>query len=561
MIVTEQLAPTLAADISRPSARSIALPCGPSADDRRALVRAIAELLLEIRAWPSASEVGDSSHLILDTEISGEQVYVQFLSEPDERGVLCEIVSGFYTAGPGYRPTPGQREAMVSHGFSDGLKANFRKELVFDAPDAATTIAEQVLSLIGSALGWSPESAIKGKITHCRRACAAAVFDGLTRSDVVELLTRHGVEARAPKRGEGPEERVTVEGSIRGRIFTFHLGSAVEGTSRYRVIVARAHVGEGVEPAAANPFNAATTFGRSWVSGGQAYVEASLRVVGITEDAIHHWLDAWGVALATAKNWYRRIAVSPPGAYSLSPFHFDEHAHNVQRMARCHVKPAAEGAAFEAFVAEVHASKPSEGGQVDAWSFFERYAAAHPDVAMPIEARFLSSAKPADLVSWLDRIDGVEAKVNASGDLEVSHVVPGGTLVLAPRAVRRVALCPERFAVLAGVEANGSVLDVAIGTDDFYFAPAEATVKLGSITFEVDEMPALVSWLETRLRLRSLEREIAWAGAAPCGGPLAWLSGALAGAERVGLACEVERARFEVVLAGAERSWRATIGQ
>ena len=330
----------------------------------------------------------------------------------------------------------------------------------------------------------------------------------------------------------------------------------VESTSRYRLIAARARVGSGLDAAAANPFNALTGLGRSWVSGGEAYVEASLRVADMTEEGVHHWLDGWSTALGTATYWYRRIALHAGEELSLESRHFDEHFHNLQRMARSHVKPREEEAAINALIAEVRAGAPSLLGQFDVWSFFERYAAAKPGTAMPIEERFVSSASVADLESWLVRVDGVGATLTATGELEIAHVVPGGTLVVAPAAVRRVSLSQERFAVSLMLEAGGPALrEVVIATDDFYFAPDEPRITLGSTDFVATDMPAMVSWFEARQRLRALEREIAWAGARPSGVPIAWLRGALAGAERVGLACAAERRRFESVVEGAQRSW------
>ena len=148
---------------SRPLRRTVALPRGPSRQDRDALVRAIAEALIEIHTWPSHGEVEGSSFVILDTEVGGKLFYAQFLSKPAEDGLLSELASGFYgdaSSASSFRATPEQARAMVSNGFSSGLEGNFRKRLVFDTPDAAAAIAEQTLTILGSVFGWSPESPV-----------------------------------------------------------------------------------------------------------------------------------------------------------------------------------------------------------------------------------------------------------------------------------------------------------------------------------------------------------------------------------------------------------------
>lgn len=545
----------------RPSERTVLLPHGPSPESRTAFLRKAAELLLETRAWPSTWDIGDSSHLVLEIDLGGEDrggFYVQFLSEPGESGVLCEVASGFSAGATGVRPTPAQRDAMVSRGFSDGLQGNFRREFVFDAPDAATAILDETFMVLAAALGFRPGAAVRATVRHRKRSRSETVLDGLGCDDVVELLTRRGALAARSRPGEPPSGGATVEASMGGLAFSLHLANAVAQSSRFRLVAARARVGKAPDAAAANPFNAATGLGRSWVREGDAYLEASFRVADVTEAGFHHWLDAWGLALATATSWYRRIAVGPPGAYRLSPIHFDALFHDAERIARCHLKPAAQADAVEAFVAHLRACAPEERGSVDAWAFFATHAAAHPDVAVPIGARFVSRVQAPELISWLERIDGVRAVVTASGELEVSHAVRSATWVLPPGAVRRLALRPERFALSVEIELDGVAAEVVVGTEDFHFAPSEARVDLGGVAFVLHEMPASVSWFETRLRLRSVEREIAWAGAVPCGGAIAWLHAALAGAERVGLSCGAERSRLDAVLAGAARSWRAT---
>lgn len=68
-----------------------------------------------------------------------------------------------------YRPTSDQRRAMVSRGFSDGLAGNFQANLLFDTPDAARSIAEQTLSILGSVFGWTPASVVTAAVHHGRR--------------------------------------------------------------------------------------------------------------------------------------------------------------------------------------------------------------------------------------------------------------------------------------------------------------------------------------------------------------------------------------------------------
>src|SRR5690606_13004950 len=150
---------------------------------------------------------------------------------------------------------------------------------------------------------------------------------------------------------------------------------------------------------------------------------------------------------------------------------------------------------------------------------------------------------------WLARIDGVRSTVTAAGALEIRHAVAGGTLVVSPASVRRVALCPERFALSMTLEDERGSSEVSIGTEDFYFAPGEARVSVDHMTFIIDDMRPAISWFETTERLRDLERTMPWAGMMGGSRLSAWLGGALSGAERVGLACEAERARFEGVLA------------
>jgi hypothetical protein len=557
MIASEDLTRGLATDVPRPSGRTTALPSGSSAQDRDALLRAIADALLEIRAWPPSSEIGDSSHLILETEVSGQTFYVQFRSEPRERTLFCEIASGFFGDAAAYHHNPEQGRAMSSRGFSDGIAGNFCKEIVFDAPDAAPTIAGQTLTLLGSVFGWSPDSQITAKIHHGRRASSAPVFDGLSRKDVVELLRRHGLDARPTAAGDIAPQDATVEAASRGCRFTVHFADAVEKTSRFRLIAARARVGSGIDPAATNPFNALTWCGRSWVQNGEAYVESSLRVVGVTEEALHGWLQRWAAVLATARYWYRRVELAAGQEIALQPVHFDVGFHDVHRMARCHVKPSAEEAAIGAFAEYSRTARPPSDG-IDPWTFFETYAAAHPHDAAPIEEKFVASASASDIVPWLERLDGIQATVTASGALEISHAVSRGTLLVAPATVRRVALSPERFGVSATIAGADGVRDVLIGTEDFYFTPDEGHVEIEGMAFAFPNMPAAITWFETKQRLRALEREMAWAGPLGCGGAIAWVRGALAGAERSGLVCGPERERFECVLEAARRSRKAS---
>jgi hypothetical protein len=560
MIPTEDLARGLATEVPRPSGRSFELPHGPSDQDRAALVKAIAEGLLEINSWLSSAEIGDSSYLVLETSVAGKSLYAQFLSAPGEATLLCEFDSGFYTDASSFRPSPEQRQAMVSHGFSDGLTGNFRKELVFDAPDAATTIAEQTIAVLGNVLGWSPEAPITAKLQHERRLRAALVFDGLSRDDALAVLARHGLEARSALGPEPSPDVATVDAAAGGVRFTLQLQHKVENSARFARLTVLARVGERVAPHGSNPFNALTGLGRSWVRDGVAYLEETLRVVGITGSALHEWLRGWEIALATARYWYRRVELSDGAEVTLALRHFDPRFHNLLRIARSHVKPAAEEAAIAAFFDSARAPEHEADDGIDAWAFFEGYAAAHPDEGMPIEAKFVSSASAADIVSWLERIDGVEATLEASGDLEIRHAVPGGTLRVSPASVRRVAMSPQRFALSVTIERRSGQHEVQIGTDDFYFAPDEARIDIEGIELWVPAMPPCIGWFETKQRLRAVERELAWAGPLPCGASIAWLCGALAGAERVGIVCTAEQARLASVLEGARRSIRVSRG-
>lgn len=559
MLAMEQLEPSLAEEMPRPSTRSFTF--GGASASRTSVVKAIAEGLLEIRTWPSAGELGDASHLVLETELDGEEHYVQFLSEPGARGVLCEIASGFYAKASepsAFRSTPAQSAEMESRGFSDGLESNHRKKLVFDAPDAATTIASEVLALLGDVFGWSASSTIHATLRHNRRSPTAIVFDGLSRGDVLELLVRHGLEARSVQERDASSESATLEAALEGCVYQIHMANRVEGTPRYRLLAARAQVGRDIDPAAANPFNALTGLGRSWVDDGTAYLEASLRVVGVTEEAFHSWLEGWETALTTARSWYRRIELRAETELALGSHHFDARVHDVHRMARCHVKPAAEERAMDAFADHARAPEQESADAIDAWRFFEGWAAAHPTEAMPIEERFVSAASATDLGPWLERLDGVRATVTASGEMEIRHAVPGGTLVLSPPLVRRVAFSSERFAVSVVLAGDGGPAEVFIGTSDFYFSPGDPRVELDGVQFHVADMPASMSWFETKQRLRTLERHIAWAGPLACGAALAGMSAALEGAERVGLACSAERERFDAILAAARRSFKSS---
>jgi hypothetical protein len=559
MTATEEQAQGTVPEVTRPSARTLELPRGPTAPDRAALLEAIAAGLLEVRGWRSAGEIGDSSFLCLDTDVGGKAFYVQFLSRPGRAGLLCEVASGVYADASMLHPTPEQGRAMESLGFSDGRESNFRKELVFDAPDAAVSIAAQTLSVLEGVFGWRPESVVSAKLVHSRSVGLGLVLNGLTPDEVVELLTRHGVVARLTPGSEAARGSATVDAAMRGGVVTVQLLDPVENTPRYRAIAARARVGSDVDPRAANPFNALTWAGRSWVKDQDAYVESTTGVVGVTEDAFGDWLQRWDGALSAARYWYRRIALSAGQPIALTPLHFSAAFHNVHRMARSHVKPAAEEAALEAFGEYARSTEEKSEKGLDAWAFFERYTKENPAAAMPIECEFVSSATAADLVPWLERIDGLQVKATETGALEVFHAVPGGTLLLSPSAVRRVALSPERFGLSAAVERGGRVLDVLIGSDDFYFAPSEGRVELESgITF-VAEMRASISWFETKHRLQALERELAWAGTLASGATLGWMAGALSGAEAVGLACGAERLRFDNALEAARRSWKARV--
>jgi hypothetical protein len=450
------------ADVPRPSGRTFPLPHGSTARDRETLIQAIATGLLEIRTWPSPGEVGDWSHLVLETDVGGRTLYAQFLSEPVDRGLLCEFASGFYGDASAYRATPAQRGAMVSHRFTDGLMGNFRREdLAFDAPDAARAIAEQTLSVLGSVFGWSPTSAITATLHHGRRADRNLAFDGLTRDDVVEFLTRHGLEARRVAATDAAPDGATVEAASDGYRFTVHFTDPVEESSRFGTIAARARVSE-------------------------ADVESTLLAVDVTEVEIHEWLEQWRATLATAS-----------------------HRHG------------------------------------------------HVDIAVPVEVKLVSFAAASDLVPWLARLNGLETSVTTAGALEIAHAVRGGTLVLSPSAVRHIALSPDGLLLSVTVERAGA-LDLMIGPQDFHFAPGEARIELEGTTFVFAQRPAGVSWFETRRRLRALEREMAWAGPLACGGAIAWMHAALAGAERIGLVCTAERERFESVLAAARRSLAAT---
>src|SRR5690606_22873236 len=149
--------------------------------------------------------------------------------------------------------------------------------------------------------------------------------------------------------------------------------------------------------------------------------------------------------------------------------HFSPHFHNLHRIVRCHVRAAAEEDALAA-IANAPPPEPASDQGIDAWAFFERYAALHPDDAMPLAARFVSRARVDARLAWLARIAGVRSTVTAAGALEIRHAVAGGTLVVSPASVRRVALCPERFALSMTLEDERGSSEVSIGTEDFYFA-------------------------------------------------------------------------------------------
>ena len=514
MIHSGAMTSGLATEVARPSGRTGSLPGGTSVGDRDALLQVIAECLLEIRAWPAASEIGDSSHLILDTHVGGASLYAQFISEPGERGLLCEVASGFYGDAAAYRPTPDQRRAMVSRGFSDGLAGNFQADLVFDAPDAARSIAEQTLNILGSVFGWIPASRITATVHHGRRVEPEIVFNGLSPGDVIELLTRSGLEA---SRSGGPSSArakgTTVDSAVGGRLFTMSFADSVAGTSRFRTVTARARVGSGIDAAATNPFNALTSTGRNWVQDGEPL--------------------------------------------SLLPVHFDVGFHMMQRMARCHVKPAAEEAALAAFRHSLRSASAAGADDTPAWTFFESHVAAHPEVAAPREVTFVATASATEIVPWLERLDGVGPVVTPSGDLEVSHAVAAGALLVVPSQVRSLAFSRERFALCITIDRGNGPVEIVVDTDGFDFHPEEARIEIDGVTFVVADMAATVGWFETRQRLRALEREMAWAGALGCGGAIAWMNGALAGAERAGLACGEERVRFDAILAAARRSLAA----
>ena len=139
----------------------------------------------------------------------------------------------------------------------------------------------------------------------------------------------------------------------------------------------------------------------------------------------------------------------------------------------------------------------------------------------------------------------------------MSHAVAAGALPVVPSQVRSLAFSRERFALSITIDRGNGPIEIVVDTDGFDFHPEEARIELDGVTFVVADMAATVGWFETRQRLRALEREMAWAGALGCGGALAWMNGALAGAERAGLACGEERVRFDAILAAARRSLAA----
>lgn len=527
---------------ARPWEREVVLPSARDDASRERLVEAIADLLVATKTWADDDEIGDSNFLILTTRVQGMGLYVQFLSDPFERGLWWEVESGFYGAADSFHPTDAQRRAMTENGFSDGREGNFQRIGAFARPEDARPIAETTLRILGDVFGWTPETAITARLHASRQATARWTHDSLSFGMVEGLLLRHGIDARRRSEANGArdDESAAVDAAMNGLAFEVFLSEPdASKKGRFRRLSAKAIMPTRAPGGAVNLFNRCTPDGRSWIDGdGQVAVAMSTSIAGLSDASFRAWLSTWRRVLTTARRWYRRVDATPHGEpLAFAEAEFGAIGEALAHAARTHVRASAEWKAIAAFMEHVRSFPDAD---VTVWDWFAGHAAAHPDDAVPVSAKFPSGARASDVTEWVARLDGIDARVREDGLVDVKHVVEGARLVIDPARVRAIAFERDAFALRITLEAGGAPIAVVISGDD--------------VRFTLDAAAAEVGWFETRARLRLLERDVAWAAVARCERSIAWMQRALDAAARAGIACASERERFEAIAAFARRS-------
>ena len=194
---------------------------------------ALTEALLYLAVWtpgayPEDADTCDSTFAILSFAPRWDvSAYVQFLSDPLHRTVLCEVSSLDYQPGLASRLTPDRQAALLARGFTTGPSpSNYRREVVIDGDDSAVEVAREALETLFDMLGYRGEEALMLQIVAERVSEGRPV--GFEPGQLAALLRMDGygvrVEARSAADDAGRLEVrvfddivVTVSASPNGR--------------------------------------------------------------------------------------------------------------------------------------------------------------------------------------------------------------------------------------------------------------------------------------------------------------------------------------------------------
>ncbi len=220
-----------------------------SAGDLDALCgQRLSDLLLVLATWSPGNLgshwlVSDSTFLVVSFDAAGCSPFVQFLSEPIESAVLCEVSSTDYDEARATVLTPEKDKLLLGPlGFEKREPpANYRREVSVRDESEARRVARSTAEVLVTALGYDGSSDLTASLVADRAARPRFIHERLHADELRWLLGRWGRRAELLPRDK--EDAVApVQWNFGGVPVRATLSGRVKRRSLYRQLTLRAHV-------------------------------------------------------------------------------------------------------------------------------------------------------------------------------------------------------------------------------------------------------------------------------------------------------------------------------